>query len=193
MLGRNVQRGEIVPVVLDVRTFGDGEAHLAEDRGQLVDRLADRVDAAVGQRSRRQRDVDPLARESRVEFGFREHGAAGGEQAGDLVLGNIERGATGLALVCWDGAERFHQLGDAPLLAKPLDAQGFESGTVSGGLYTASGVGDQGGDVVRHVVSRFLGDVWTGRRETKKARLAGQALPFVRPFPRVSRGRPWPG
>ena len=118
------------------------------------DRLAARVDAAVGQRSRRQRDVDPLARESRVEFGFREHGAAGGEQAGDLVLGNIERGATGLALVCWDGAERFHQLGDATLLAKPLDAQGFESGTVSGGSqqrYQCDGVLSTSDDVRANV------------------------------------------
>ena len=39
----NVERGEIVPVVLDFRTFGDGKAHIGEDFGQLVHHLADRV------------------------------------------------------------------------------------------------------------------------------------------------------
>ena len=36
MLRRDVERLEIVPVVLDVRTFGDGEAHVGEDRDDLL-------------------------------------------------------------------------------------------------------------------------------------------------------------
>jgi hypothetical protein len=39
-----VERGEIVVVGLDVRAFGDGEAHVGEDGGDLVDDLGDRVD-----------------------------------------------------------------------------------------------------------------------------------------------------
>ena len=50
MFRRDVERGEIVEVVLDVRAFGHGEAHLAEDRDHLVDGLADRMDAALGSR-----------------------------------------------------------------------------------------------------------------------------------------------
>ena len=46
MLGRDVERGEIVEVGLDVGAFGDREAHIGEDLGDLVDHLADRVDAA---------------------------------------------------------------------------------------------------------------------------------------------------
>ena len=53
MLGRNVERGEVVEVGLDVRTFGDREAHVGEDLGDLVDDLADRMDAALGQRASR--------------------------------------------------------------------------------------------------------------------------------------------
>ena len=55
-----VQRGEVVVVGLDVRPFGDREAHVGEDRGELVDHLADRMDAAdLGRRlAHRQRDVD---------------------------------------------------------------------------------------------------------------------------------------
>ena len=64
-----IQLGEIVVVGLDVRTFGDREAHVGEDRGELVDHLADRMDAAgLGRRlAHRQRDVDGLGGEPGVE------------------------------------------------------------------------------------------------------------------------------
>ena len=52
MLGRDVERVEVVQVVLDVRALGDGEAHVAEDRDDLLDGLADRMDAALGARPR---------------------------------------------------------------------------------------------------------------------------------------------
>ena len=48
-----IQLGEVVVVGLDVRTFGDREAHVGEDRGELVDHLADRVDAAGFRRASR--------------------------------------------------------------------------------------------------------------------------------------------
>ena len=41
-----IQRGEIVIVGLDVRAFGDGETHIGKDRGDLVNDLADRMNAA---------------------------------------------------------------------------------------------------------------------------------------------------
>ena len=51
MVGRDVEGGEVVPVVLDVRTLGPGEAHLAEDRDELVHHLADRMQRALGLRA----------------------------------------------------------------------------------------------------------------------------------------------
>ena len=41
-----VELGEVEIVGLDVRPFGDREAHVGEDRRELVDHLADRMDAA---------------------------------------------------------------------------------------------------------------------------------------------------
>ncbi len=41
-----IERGEIVVVGLDVRPLGDDEAEIGEDGGDLVDDLADRMDAA---------------------------------------------------------------------------------------------------------------------------------------------------
>jgi hypothetical protein len=49
---RHVERGKIVPVVLDLGTAGDGKAHVGENLGQFVHDLADRMDAALGARAR---------------------------------------------------------------------------------------------------------------------------------------------
>ena len=67
VLGRDVERLEIVPVVLDVRAFGDREAHVGEDRHDLLGGLADRVDPPLLPLARRQGDVDPLRLELGVE------------------------------------------------------------------------------------------------------------------------------
>ncbi len=40
----HIERGEIVPVVLDLRPGGDREAEIGENLGQFVHHLADRVD-----------------------------------------------------------------------------------------------------------------------------------------------------
>jgi hypothetical protein len=44
----DVQRVEIVPIGLDLRPLGHGEAHVGEDRGDLLGHLAHRVDRAHG-------------------------------------------------------------------------------------------------------------------------------------------------
>ena len=63
MIFREIELGEIVIVGLDVGTLGNGEAHIGEDRGELVGHLRDRVDAPDLERrfAHRQRDVDALA------------------------------------------------------------------------------------------------------------------------------------
>ena len=45
MVGRDVQLGEIVIVIFDVRAFGDGETQIGEDGGDLVQHLGDGMDA----------------------------------------------------------------------------------------------------------------------------------------------------
>ena len=66
MLGRNVELGEVEIVRLDVRSFGDSEAHVGEDLDALVVDLAHGMDAAVGDgaEANRQRDVGALAGEA---------------------------------------------------------------------------------------------------------------------------------
>ena len=57
-----VERGEVEIVGLDIGPFGNREAHVRKDRGDLVDGLGDRVDAAARRRRclQRQGDIDRL-------------------------------------------------------------------------------------------------------------------------------------
>ena len=82
MVFRKVELGEVVVLGLDVGTFGDGEAHVGEDRGQFVDHLRDRMDAADLERrfAHRQRHVDRFGIEPRLQGGAPESLAAFGER-----------------------------------------------------------------------------------------------------------------
>src|SRR3546814_6492308 len=55
---REVQRLEVVPVVLDLRAVGQLVAQAAEDVGDALDRAADRMQAAARGVAAGQRDVD---------------------------------------------------------------------------------------------------------------------------------------
>ena len=82
VLGRDVEGVEVVPVALDLRPLGDGEAEVGEDGGDLVHHLADRVDGALGRGARRQGHVGPFAGDAGVERGVGEAGAGLGERRG---------------------------------------------------------------------------------------------------------------
>ena len=71
MVGRNVEAFEIIVVGFDVRPFGDGKAHVGKDLGDLVENLADRVNASFRQRPEphRQRDVRALGCKPVGKFG----------------------------------------------------------------------------------------------------------------------------
>ena len=135
MVFREIELGEIVIVGLDVGTFGDGEAHIGEDRGQFVDHLGDRMDAAdLGRRfAHRQRDVDALGVEPRRERRALERVAARGERGVDAILQPVDQRALALALVGRQRAERFQERGDRAVLAERRHPHGFERGFVAGG------------------------------------------------------------
>ena len=130
----DVELGEVEIVGLDVGTFGDREAHVGEDRGQLVDHLADRMDAALLRRrlAHRQRDVDGLGVEARVERGVLERVAARGERLRDLVLEAVDQRPLHAALVRRHRAERLQQRGDRAVAAERGDAHRFQRRLVGG-------------------------------------------------------------
>ena len=144
MLLGDVQLGEIVVVGLDVRAFGDGEAQIGEDRGDLVPDLAERMNAALGLGAgvHRQGDV----------------GALGFEPLGErsvlkrrLALRRARRSTRSFsALTAWPKlapllrrqlAERFQQSGNAAVLAQRTDAQVFELSQIGGLLDAREQIG----------------------------------------------------
>ena len=134
--GREVEPREVVVVGLDVRAFGDGEAHIGEDHHQLFPNAADGMNAALGGRigPDRERDVGAIGGELfRERCGF-EPGFAGLKSSGDAFFDNIDRRAKALARFRRHRAELLQQLGDFALLAKRGNADGLQGGQIGGNL-----------------------------------------------------------
>ena len=134
MLGRDVERGEIVEVGLDVGTLGDREAHIGEDLGDLVGDLAHGMDAPLGERAfaHGERHVGALMRQLLGGRGARKFLPPRFERFADRCLQAVDDLAVGLALIRRERTERLHQLGDAALLAERGDAHLFELVEIGG-------------------------------------------------------------
>ena len=133
---REVELGEIVVVALDVRPFGDGEAHVGEDGDDLVHHLAQGVDAAGldARQADGQGHVLGLALELRLERDFPEDRAPRRERLRHLVFQRIDRRAVRPALVGRELAKRRQQRRDRALLAQRRDAHRLERGFVACGF-----------------------------------------------------------
>jgi hypothetical protein len=105
MVRREVERAEVVPVVLDFRAIGDVIAEPRKDRADAIERARDRVQSAAIAVAAGQRDVDAFGDEARRGFGAVEFVLARGKRVGDALLRQIDLGATLLALVGRERAE----------------------------------------------------------------------------------------
>jgi hypothetical protein len=133
MVAGDVQRVEIVPVGLDLGAFGDREAHVGEDRGDLLGHLGDRVDRPLPARPARQRHVEPFGPEPLVERGIGQRRLLRRDGRPDLVLERVERGARDLPLLGAHGPELAHLQADLALLAKRRQPHLLERGLVGRG------------------------------------------------------------
>ena len=164
--------GEIVPVVLDLRTGRDREPKVGEDLREFVHHLADRVDRALRDRGGRERHVEAFGGEAGVERGGLERGLLGGDGGGDALAQAVEAGAFDQALLGRHAAERLHQPGYAARLAERGDADGLERIGRGGSIDLREEVGLEG---VGHAgVSR-------GKRRTNER---GRGLPASSPRPK---------
>ncbi len=126
----DVQRVEVVPIVLDLRALGDGEAHVGEDRGDLLGDLADRVDGPRRAGPRGQGHVEPFGLEALVEGGVAQRLFLCGEGGVDLVLQRVELRTHDLAFLGRHLAELAHFQRHFALLADGGDADLFERGFI---------------------------------------------------------------
>ena len=86
MVRREVERGEVVLVVLDLGALGHPEAHRDEDVDDLLLDPAEGVDVTVRALAPGQRDVDAVLGERAAELLGGEHRALLGERLDDRVL-----------------------------------------------------------------------------------------------------------
>ena len=141
----NVERGEIMPVVLDFGTFGDREPQIGEDFGKFVHHLADRVNRTPWGFARGQRQVELLGREALVELLILKRGLASTDRSGNPLAPRVDRRTFGGALLGGHAAQRLQLRGDLARLAERRHAQRLERGKVGGG-----------GDAVDQVHARGL-------------------------------------
>ena len=147
MVRREVQRLEVVPVVLDLRPFRQLVAQPAEDAGDALQGAGDRVQASALAVAARQGDVDGFGRQARIQGRVFQQRLALAQRAGQRVAGLVDRFTGGLALVGWQGAELLELRGDAAALAKQGHAQLFQRiGALCGG-HIGQRLGGEGLDV----------------------------------------------
>src|SRR4249919_1975727 len=98
---REVQRLEVVPVVLDLRTIGQRIAQATEDVGDALQRAADGMDSTARGVATRQRDVDGFSGHTYGKDGCMQLGLACGKRLADGVAGTVDGFAGLLALIGW--------------------------------------------------------------------------------------------
>src|SRR4249919_2931815 len=126
MVRREVQRLEVVPVILDFRAIAQLETEAAEDVGDALDRAADRMQAAAAGVEAGQRDVNGFRGEACIEHGIFQLDLALAQCRGEHVARLVDRLAGGLALFRRQGAELLELGGDATALAQQGDTQGLD-------------------------------------------------------------------
>ena len=143
MAGGEIQPGEIIIVGLNVRAFGDGKAHVGEDRSQLVHHLTDGMNASAlnGAFAYRQRDVDGFRRKARFKRCILQHAAACAKSVAHLVLQRVDRGAGGLALVGRHFSKCGEQSRNRAFFAKRGQTHGFKRALVVRGGDGGQGLG----------------------------------------------------
>jgi len=120
---REVERLEVVPVVLDLRAVGQLVAQSAEDFGDPFQGARNRMDAAALRLPARQGDVDRLAGQARVERDLVQQRLARGQRRAHRVAGAVDRLAHRLALLGRQRPQLLELGGDAALLAEQGHAQ----------------------------------------------------------------------
>ena len=91
VLGREVEGGKVVEVVLDVGALRQAETHLGEDGDHLVHHLHGGVHAAAARGRRGQRQVDALGGEPGVEVGGLQHRLALSDRSRDAVAQAVDQ------------------------------------------------------------------------------------------------------
>lgn len=171
-----VERGEVVPVGLDVRTFGHGEAHRAEDGGDFLDGLTDRVEATARGFDDRHGDIDTFGGKPCIERGGLDLAATVLDGAGQFITKTVKLGATHLALFGVHASELLEQSGQSARLSEKRDTDGVPGTLVGGFRKGREAVLPECINIVAHVTSSASrAPLVAGRNCLLRARIAALA------------------
>src|SRR4051812_2676087 len=113
-----IERGEVVPIGLDLRTIGDIEADRAKNRLDALPGAHDRMDPAAAALAPRQRDIQRFLCKACVEFAIGERLPARNQRGFDLVLSLVDTPPRCRPLLDREFAEPLHLLADGAGLAE---------------------------------------------------------------------------
>ena len=130
MVGRDVQRLEVVEVVLDLGTLVDLEPELAEDPGDLRHGLDRGVQRAPADGPTGHRDVDGLGGETRIELGGAQDRASLADRGLDALADGVRDGAQLRAVIRRQRADAPQHSGEPALLAEHLELDRLERSDV---------------------------------------------------------------
>ena len=155
MVGGNVQRPEIAPVILDIRPLGDRKPHRPENRRHLFNRPADRMDQPASSQQRRQRHIHPLPRQPRLQRRPLQHHPPRLDRPAQRVLQLIQRRPPRPLLLGRHLAQLLQQRGQRTIAPQHGNAHRIPGAQIPGGGQRGVGLGLQVQQVVGHLESRL--------------------------------------
>ncbi len=166
MVLRIVERGEVVPVGFDFGAVGDVEADRAEYRLDALLGAGERMQAPAARAAPRERDVERLLRQPRIELPLRQRVAPLGERGLELVLRRIDAAAGLAPRFRRKFAQPLEQIGQHSGLAEKMRLRLFQFG----GIIDAAELLQCGTDyffqiIHFHVQAKFLGTRRIARHE----------------------------
>ena len=126
MLGWNIERREIVKIVLDVGAFGDGKPHLAKYGDAFLHRLAHRMDTPHRPWPNGQRHIAGLTGQPGFQRHRLEVELARRDRRRHLIFDLVERLSGSFSGVAIEAAQAFHLFGHAALTAEHRHAHSFQ-------------------------------------------------------------------
>ena len=135
MVGRHIQRIEIMELVFNIRSFGNFKTHFAENRRNFFINFADRMNAPLLFGTNRQRYVNSLSRKLGIKFLGSQLFLSGVKRLLHFRLQNIEVPTLLLFFLDWKAAQTFHQFGNSAFFAQNGHSDFFKGLHVRRGSY----------------------------------------------------------
>ena len=151
---RNVERGEIIPVGLDLRAGGHGEAQIGEDFRQLVHHLRHRMHGTSRSHRRGQAHVDAFPGQLRIERRAFQRILARLNGIGHRAARTLDDRPLRLALFGAHLAQRLQLFADLALLAQRGHADRFQRVQILGRIHLRQIAGLHFIDVSHGVLAR---------------------------------------